>query len=93
MKTMWQSRSSPVYPAPRARSSPMQSLMGSLAGLRHTHRAVRDPSHPTRMPPAYDSGDHLHPNDLGMQAMANAILLGLFRGSAATVPAGQRKRK
>jgi lysophospholipase L1-like esterase len=47
-------------------------------------RAVRDPSHPTRMLPAYDSGDHLHPNDLGMQAMANAIPLELFRslGSA-----------
>jgi lysophospholipase L1-like esterase len=48
-------------------------------------RAVRDPAHPTRMLPAYDSGDHLHPNDLGMQAMANAIPLDLFRstGSAA----------
>lgn len=43
-------------------------------------RAVRDPARPTRMLPAYDSGDHLHPNDLGMQAMANAIPLELFRG-------------
>ncbi|MGZ5199835.1 MAG: SGNH/GDSL hydrolase family protein [Telluria sp.] len=42
-------------------------------------RAVRDPAHPTRMLAAYDSGDHLHPNDLGMQAMANAIPLELFR--------------
>jgi lysophospholipase L1-like esterase len=42
-------------------------------------RAVRDPSRPTRMLPAYDSGDHLHPNDAGMQAMANAIPLELFR--------------
>ena len=41
-------------------------------------RAVRDPSHPTRMRPAYDSGDHLHPNDTGYQAMANAIDLRLF---------------
>lgn len=41
--------------------------------------AVRDPSHPTRMLPAYDSGDHLHPNDAGYQAMANAIDLHLFR--------------
>jgi lysophospholipase L1-like esterase len=54
-------------------------------------RAVRDPSHPTRMLPAYDSGDHLHPNDLGMQAMANAIPLQLFRSlgsSAATTRPG-----
>lgn len=42
-------------------------------------RAVRDPEHPTRMLPAFDSGDHLHPNDLGMQAMADAIPLDLFR--------------
>jgi lysophospholipase L1-like esterase len=50
-------------------------------------RAVRDPSHPTRMLPAYDSGDHLHPNDLGMQAMANAIPLQLFRslGNSAAI--------
>jgi lysophospholipase L1-like esterase len=42
--------------------------------------AVRDPVHPTRMLPAYDSGDHLHPNDAGYQAMANFIDLKLFRG-------------
>lgn len=28
-------------------------------------RAIRDPAHPTRMLAAYDSGDHLHPNDAG----------------------------
>ncbi|MGJ7914099.1 SGNH/GDSL hydrolase family protein [Massilia sp. LXY-6] len=50
-------------------------------------RAVRDPSHPTRMLPAYDSGDHLHPNDLGMQAMANAIPLQLFRSLGSTAGA------
>ena len=32
------------------------------------------------MLPAYDSGDHLHPNDAGYQAMANSIDLGLFDG-------------
>jgi lysophospholipase L1-like esterase len=53
-------------------------------------RAVRDPSHPTRMLPAYDSGDHLHPNDLGMQAMANAIPLELFRGGAAALTANKQ---
>ena len=41
-------------------------------------KAVRDPSHPTRMLAAYDSGDHLHPNDAGYMAMANAIDLSLF---------------
>lgn len=57
-------------------------------------RAVRDPAQPTRMLPAYDSGDHLHPNDLGMQAMANAIPLELFRTSGdAAAPVGQQKRR
>jgi lysophospholipase L1-like esterase len=27
------------------------------------------------MNPAYDSGDHLHPNNAGYQAMANAVKL------------------
>ncbi len=40
--------------------------------------ATRDPSHPARILAAYDSGDHLHPNDAGYQAMANAIDLSLF---------------
>ena len=42
-------------------------------------KATRDPSNPTRLLPAYDSGDHLHPNDAGYQAMANAIDLKLFK--------------
>jgi lysophospholipase L1-like esterase len=40
---------------------------------------VRDPSDPSRILPAFDSGDHLHPNDAGYQAMANAIDLLLLK--------------
>jgi lysophospholipase L1-like esterase len=40
--------------------------------------ATRDPKHPTRLLPAYDSGDHLHPNEAGYKAMAEAIDLSLF---------------
>ena len=29
-------------------------------------------SDPERLNPAYDSGDHLHPNDAGYRAMAQA---------------------
>jgi lysophospholipase L1-like esterase len=46
-------------------------------------RVTRDPSHPTRFLPAYDSGDHLHPNDLGYQAMGTAVPLELFRSVGA----------
>jgi lysophospholipase L1-like esterase len=41
--------------------------------------AVRDPRNPHRFLPAYDSGDHLHPNDAGYKAMADSINLALFR--------------
>jgi lysophospholipase L1-like esterase len=40
---------------------------------------LRDPGQPTRLRPEYDSGDHVHPNDLGHRAMADAINLKLFR--------------
>jgi lysophospholipase L1-like esterase len=53
-------------------------------------RAVRDPAHPSRLLPMYDSGDHLHPNDLGMQAMANAIPLELLHSQS---PQQAPKRK
>jgi lysophospholipase L1-like esterase len=46
-------------------------------------RVTRDPGHPARFLPAYDSGDHLHPNDLGYQAMGNAVPLELFRSLGA----------
>ncbi|OOG46068.1 hypothetical protein B0E50_17230 [Rhodanobacter sp. C01] len=36
---------------------------------------LRDPSHPARLLPAYDSGDHLHPNDAGYRAVASALPL------------------
>jgi lysophospholipase L1-like esterase len=39
---------------------------------------LRDPTHPTRLRPEYDSGDHVHPNDRGHRAMAEAIDVKLF---------------
>jgi len=42
-------------------------------------KAIRDPGNPATMRAAYDSGDNLHPNDAGYQAMANAIDLSLFK--------------
>ncbi|HEX5460288.1 MAG TPA: SGNH/GDSL hydrolase family protein [Steroidobacteraceae bacterium] len=41
-------------------------------------RAVRDPAHPDRLLPAYDSGDHLHPSPAGYRHMARVVSLGLF---------------
>lgn len=42
-------------------------------------KAVQDPDHPTRMLPAYDSGDKLHPGDAGYRKMAESIDLTLFK--------------
>ena len=39
---------------------------------------LRDPRHPSQLLPAYDSGDHLHPNDAGCVAEGNAVPLALF---------------
>jgi lysophospholipase L1-like esterase len=36
---------------------------------------VADPADPQQLNPAYDSGDHLHPNDAGYRALADAINL------------------
>lgn len=40
---------------------------------------VRDSSIPTQLRSDYDSGDQLHPNDLGYESMGNAIDLALFK--------------
>jgi lysophospholipase L1-like esterase len=36
-------------------------------------RVMRSPADPLRLDPAFDSGDHLHPNDRGYRAMAEAV--------------------
>ena len=42
-------------------------------------RAMGDPADPLALNPAYDSGDHLHPNEAGMAAMAAAVPLRYLR--------------
>jgi lysophospholipase L1-like esterase len=53
-----------------------------LDGVIDFDLAMRDPASPLRLRPAYDSGDHLHPSNLGYQAMANAVPLSLFAAGA-----------
>ncbi|MFF5296493.1 SGNH/GDSL hydrolase family protein [Paractinoplanes globisporus] len=52
---------------------------GEYDGVVDFDRAMGDPADPIRLNPAYDSGDHLHPNDAGMAVMASAVNLRLFR--------------
>jgi lysophospholipase L1-like esterase len=41
--------------------------------------ALRDPADPTRLNPAYDSGDHVHPNEEGYRVMARQVDVRLLR--------------
>lgn len=52
---------------------------GEFDGVVDFDEAMRDPQHPTRLLPAYDAGDHLHPNDAGFAAMAQAVDVAALR--------------
>ena len=54
---------------------------GEFDGVVDLDAVLRDPSHPTQLLPAYDSGDHLHPNNAGCIAEGNAVPLALFEGN------------
>jgi lysophospholipase L1-like esterase len=51
----------------------------SFDGVIDFDAVLRDPEHPSRLLPRFASKDHLHPNDAGYQAMADAIDLALFK--------------
>jgi len=52
---------------------------GSFDAVIDFDAVLRDPDHPSRLLPRFASEDHLHPNDLGYQAMADAIDLAIFK--------------
>jgi lysophospholipase L1-like esterase len=52
---------------------------GAFDGIIDFDRVLADPAHPSAIAAAYDSGDHLHPNDAGYKAMAESIDLKLFQ--------------
>ncbi|WP_437930977.1 SGNH/GDSL hydrolase family protein [Sorangium sp. So ce291] len=51
----------------------------SYDGVIDFEAAVRDPEQPTKLLASFDSGDHLHPNDAGYEAMASAVPLAIFK--------------
>jgi lysophospholipase L1-like esterase len=51
---------------------------GVFDGVVDFDKITQDPANPTHFNPAYDCGDHLHPNDAGYKAMADGIDLKLF---------------
>jgi lysophospholipase L1-like esterase len=50
---------------------------GEFDGVIDFDAHLRDPGHPSRLLPVYDSGDNLHPSAAGYQAMADAFDLTL----------------
>jgi lysophospholipase L1-like esterase len=52
--------------------------VGHFDGLIDFDKTVRDPQHPDKLSPAYDSGDHLHPSAAGYRVMGGAVPLSLF---------------
>jgi lysophospholipase L1-like esterase len=51
---------------------------GAFDGVIEFDAVLQDPANPSRMLPAYDKGDNLHPNDAGYKAMAESIDLELL---------------
>ncbi len=52
---------------------------GPFDGVIDFDAVLRDPDHPSRLLQRFASTDHLHPNDAGYRAMADAIDLALFK--------------
>ena len=53
---------------------------GAFDGVIDFDAVARDPNHPAHIQAAFDSGDHLHPQDDGYKAMADSIDLALLTG-------------
>jgi len=51
---------------------------GAFDGTADFSTVLEDPANPAQLLPAFDSGDHLHPNDAGYQAIADSINLRLL---------------
>jgi lysophospholipase L1-like esterase len=56
---------------------------GEFDAVTDLDAALRDPQHPARLLPRYDSGDHLHPGDAGYEAVAAAVAATLESSAAA----------
>ena len=52
---------------------------GAFDGVIDFDKAVEDPANPGHILPAYDKGDHLHPNPAGYKVMGDSIDLSLFQ--------------
>ncbi|MYN07280.1 SGNH/GDSL hydrolase family protein [Pseudoduganella aquatica] len=63
---------SPAKDAVRRQVNDWIRSSGAFDAVVDFDAVLRDPARPSRLLPAFDSGDHLHPGDAGYEAMAKA---------------------
>jgi lysophospholipase L1-like esterase len=65
---------------------------GAFDGVVDFASVMAEPDHPEILNPAYDSGDHLHPNNAGYRAMARAVNLAMLTATARSATAATARR-
>jgi lysophospholipase L1-like esterase len=68
----------PVGEATRQKVNAWIRNSGEFDAVVDFDAVVRDPNHPARLRTDLDPGDHIHPNDIGNQSMADAFALSTF---------------
>ncbi|KAJ3888601.1 extracellular GDSL-like lipase/acylhydrolase [Lentinula edodes] len=76
--TTIQPYSNPVREATRQRVNAYIRTPGSFDHFIDFDKVVADPNNPSQLNPAFNSGDFLHPNVSGYEAMANSFPLDIF---------------
>jgi lysophospholipase L1-like esterase len=69
---------SPEHEAARQAVNAWIRTAGVFDAVIDLDAALRDPGDPSRLLPAADGGDHLHPNERGYELIAAAVELALF---------------
>lgn len=65
---------------------------GAFDGVVDFAAAMAEPGHRQVLTPAFDSGDHLHPNNAGYARMADTIRLAMLTGAARIAPSARPHR-
>lgn len=65
---------------------------GAFDAVMDFEAVTRDPNNPKQFRPDFNDGDHLHPNDAGYKAMADAINLSVFSPKAVSAAPKARRR-